>query len=415
MTLADPIPHSGKDLPQSGRVLPFAPGNAEGLPDQEDGAVEQKLEIGFGASGDEVEMSPAGTGLAGTGLAITGQSGAATAQHMSHVSPAGDASKPIGEDALGEDALFAEGLGGPDREGSGELLVWALPADPEQSLALPADKSAPPSTNAAATVSRPGKGALAQIGAITASQPPSQSFLSQSMDAEAGAQGQAQAEAEPPSGSSAHGSTAAVAAPTAASASATSIPAPITAPSPSPATPAPVATTPNPSAASAQMLEQVTQQVADAREAGRGLRPELTVKHAEFGAVSMRMEPGAGGAVSDWRATLSARDPEFVPAVQAALTERGVIAASESGFSQTGSSQRGLDQNPQSGSQNSAGSGGANSASDQSYGSSRGGDKGSAQPYSGEEGDGGSNQTAAASGDANSSLAGDAHRGAVFA
>mgnify|MGYP001791862537 CR=1 FL=1 len=186
----------------------------------------------------------------------------------------------------------------------------------------------------------------------------------------------------------------------------------------------------NPGAATAAILEQVTSQVAEAREAGRGLRPELTLRHADFGTVAMRIEPGVSGAVNDWRATLSARDPGFVPAVQAALLERGVAAASESGFAQSGfsqnsgsqagsqgaSSQRGGDQNSQSGAfQNSAGFGAAGGGSDQRYGSSTGGSQGSAQPYSGEESDGGSNQAAAVSGDSSGSPVGDAQGGAVFA
>ncbi|MEO0871245.1 MAG: hypothetical protein AAFY19_04685 [Pseudomonadota bacterium] len=200
------------------------------------------------------------------------------------------------------------------------------------------------------------------------------------------------------------------------------------------------------------MLEQVASQVADAREASRSLRPELTVRHSEFGTVAMRIEPGATSAatsattpaapltaLSDWRATLSARDPGFVPAVQAALADRSVLAASESGLLQSGLSQQGQSQQGQShqgqsqggasqrsqdqgtgtnafNAQTNAGFGSASGGgSEPRYGSSPGGSQGPAQPYSGEEGDGGSRRTAANSSDAQSSGASDARGGALFA
>ncbi|MEM6858474.1 MAG: hypothetical protein AAF559_11435 [Pseudomonadota bacterium] len=199
---------------------------------------------------------------------------------------------------------------------------------------------------------------------------------------------------------------------------------------------------------SAEILDQVASQVADAREASRSLRPELTVRHSEFGTVAMRIEPSATtaaaasaatpSALSDWRATLSARDPGFVPAVQAALADRSVLAASESGLLQSGLSQQGQSQQGQSqnaGSQRSqdqgtgtnafnaqanAGFGSASGGgSEPRYGSSPGGSQGPAQPYSGEEGDGGSRRTAANSGaetnGAGSNSAGDARGGALFA
>ncbi|MEO1488924.1 MAG: hypothetical protein AAFR88_05740, partial [Pseudomonadota bacterium] len=123
-------------------------------------------------------------------------------------------------------------------------------------------------------------------------------------------------------------------------------------------------------------------QIAEAREAGRSARPELTVQHREFGAVSMRLDAVPG----DLRATLSSRDPGFVPAVQAALVERAALTATETtagqNSGQNSSSQRGSDQSGQAASQ-----GGAQSGLNERYGSSPGSQQGSAQPYSRQEGD----------------------------
>lgn len=193
---------------------------------------------------------------------------------------------------------------------------------------------------------------------------------------------------------------------------------------------APFASVSNSASTTAEIVEQVTQQVSEAREAGRSVRPELTVRHSDFGTVAMRIEPGVGGAASDWRATLSARDPGFVPAAQAALVERGVSATGESastqnGFSQGGgsqsgfqggSSQRGSDTHPQSGPlQNGAGFGASSGGSDQRYGSSTGSGQGSAQPYPGEEGASGRNQTAPVSDEADATSARNGQGGALFA
>jgi len=65
-------------------------------------------------------------------------------------------------------------------------------------------------------------------------------------------------------------------------------------------------------------------QVGDLREALRAARPAMTLQHAEFGAVSLRLEATGGG---DWRAVLASRDPGFVPAIHAALADRAVAAA----------------------------------------------------------------------------------------
>jgi hypothetical protein len=101
--------------------------------------------------------------------------------------------------------------------------------------------------------------------------------------------------------------------------------------------PAPTAT-PSDTPPLAATLEDTIAQADTLREALRAQRPELTLRHAEFGAVSLRLE--ATGSES-WRAVLSARDPGFVPAVQAALTERAVSAPTDttgSFLSQNGTS-----------------------------------------------------------------------------
>ncbi len=72
-------------------------------------------------------------------------------------------------------------------------------------------------------------------------------------------------------------------------------------------------------------LDQAIEQLSQTREAGRAARPEMLVRNAEFGLVAMRIDAGSG----DLRATLSNRDPGFVPAVQAMLAERAVVAAND--------------------------------------------------------------------------------------
>ncbi len=101
--------------------------------------------------------------------------------------------------------------------------------------------------------------------------------------------------------------------------------------------------------------------VGELREALRAARPELTLRHAEFGFVSLRVE--ATGA-QDWRAVLASRDPGFVPAIQAALADRTVAAVADTASANTG--QNGT---------------GQNGTSDQRYGSSPNGGQGSSQPY----------------------------------
>jgi len=201
---------------------------------------------------------------------------------------------------------------------------------------------------------------------------------------------------------------------------------------PAPSLTAPTAAPPTPtSAAITASVEQFVEQISEAREAGRAFRPELTVRTGDFGQVGLRIDPSASANLNDWRATLVSRDPSFVPAVQAALAERAVMAASESGLSQSGAfSQRGGDHSPQnSGSQNSAsnqspsgfsaGFHGGGAGQEPRYGSSTGGDQGSAKPYSGEEADNGLDQAAADARDAPSSEGSDGlssgSGGALFA
>jgi hypothetical protein len=95
----------------------------------------------------------------------------------------------------------------------------------------------------------------------------------------------------------------------------------------------------------------------------------MTLRHAEFGHVSLRIE-GAAAAPQDWRAVLASRDPGFVPAIQAALAERAVAASADSAAtgSQTGSGT------------------GSGTNSDRQYGFSQGSGQGSSQPYPGQSG-----------------------------
>lgn len=172
-------------------------------------------------------------------------------------------------------------------------------------------------------------------------------------------------------------------------------------------------------------VDQIVQQIADAREAGRSLRPELTVRHTDFGTVGMRIEAGAGARVSDWRVTLSARDPGFVPAVHAAFAERALTSVNESAAAlnnsaQGGSSQRGQEQGANTSSQqgqaqNNGGFAAGSSGQDQRYGSSPGSGQGPAKPYSGEEDESGSSRAAAQSGDPGPAPADNAQGGALFA
>lgn len=120
--------------------------------------------------------------------------------------------------------------------------------------------------------------------------------------------------------------------------------------------------------APAPQQETAIAQVGDLREALRSARPEMTLRHAEFGFVSLRLEQPAP---EQWRAVLASRDPGFVPAIQAALAERAVAAASASADTGPFMGQNGTPQN---------GSG------DQRYGASPNGGQGGLSPYMSQSG-----------------------------
>ena len=146
-------------------------------------------------------------------------------------------------------------------------------------------------------------------------------------------------------------------------------------PAPSSAPAVPLATAPAATPAPAERnelrapstnQESTIAAVGEIREALRAARPEMTLRHAEFGFVSLRLEPMMAGQ-QDWRAVLASRDPGFVPAIQAALAERAVSAAAATDSAGTGT---GTNM-------------GQNGTSDQRYGSSPNGGQGSSQPYMG--------------------------------
>ena len=120
--------------------------------------------------------------------------------------------------------------------------------------------------------------------------------------------------------------------------------------------------------APAPQQEAAIAQVSDLREALRSVRPEMTLRHAEFGFVSLRLE--AAGP-QDWRAVLASRDPGFVPAIQSALADRAVAAASASADSGQFMGQNGA---------------GQNGTSDQRYGASPNGGQAGLSPYLGQSG-----------------------------
>jgi hypothetical protein len=152
-----------------------------------------------------------------------------------------------------------------------------------------------------------------------------------------------------------------------------------------PSAPAPLSDTSSAFRPSPQ-LESTIDQLIDTRSAAQANRPELTLRHQEFGAITMRLESMG----NDLRATLTARDPGFVPAIQTALTERSVAASSEAAGSgaQRGSDQGSAQSGAQTGSQNGqhTGSHGGGWNSGGTYGSSTGAGQGTSQPYTGQTG-----------------------------
>jgi hypothetical protein len=162
-------------------------------------------------------------------------------------------------------------------------------------------------------------------------------------------------------------------APAAASQPASASPAPAPAvppvqPAP-PAVPAPMAERAEPRIAAPDQ-ESAIAQLGEIREALRSARPEMTLRHAEFGFVSLRIE-GAAATPQDWRAVLASRDPGFVPAFQAALAERAVAASADTASTGNGAGQGGSS---------------SSSSSDQRYGFSQGSGQGSSSPYPGQSG-----------------------------
>lgn len=146
-----------------------------------------------------------------------------------------------------------------------------------------------------------------------------------------------------------------------------------TAPQPSAQVPA---SDPGNAARLAAQLESTIDQLTETRSNLQASKPELTVRHQEFGAITMRLETLG----NDLRATLSARDPGFVPAIQSALAERAVAVSGETASS---SGQRSAEQS-NSQSSNLANSNGQGWHSDGRYGSSTGSGQGTSQPYTGQ-------------------------------
>lgn len=112
--------------------------------------------------------------------------------------------------------------------------------------------------------------------------------------------------------------------------------------------------------------------LADLRESARAARPEMIVRHAEFGLVSLRIEAAASSATpaGEWRAVLASRDSEFVPAVQIALAERTAMIAAEAAAPANGLA----------GGQPGGLGGVQGAGNDPRYGSSPGSGQGSLQP-----------------------------------
>ena len=149
--------------------------------------------------------------------------------------------------------------------------------------------------------------------------------------------------------------------------------------------------------------EAVLDQISALRDAARSVRSEVVLRHGEFGTVNLRID--AAGAPGEWRALISNRDPGFVPAVQAALAERGVAASAETSANLTHQNSGG-----QSGGQ-AAGQGSGQSP----YGSSPGSQQGSSQPYSGQTPGEGRRHAAASAGTANDTGQSTASDGGLFA
>lgn len=140
----------------------------------------------------------------------------------------------------------------------------------------------------------------------------------------------------------------------------------------------------------APQLADAIEQLAETRSAAQANKPELTLRHQEFGAITMRLDTTGG----DLRATLSARDPGFVPAIQAALFERVVAMSGEAATAGRNNDQTGSNSQSQGNSQSGTSSGSQGNGHGQgqgqgwnsgaAYGSSTGSGQGTSQPYAGQ-------------------------------
>lgn len=101
----------------------------------------------------------------------------------------------------------------------------------------------------------------------------------------------------------------------------------------------------------ADRIEAMIDQLTHQREGARALRGSMTVTHAEFGAIAIRIE----GQGSDLRAHLSNRDPAFAPAVHHALETRAAASAGDTAGAGARHSETG--QNGSTGSQQSSSQG----------------------------------------------------------
>ncbi|MBA3863744.1 MAG: hypothetical protein C0517_07365 [Erythrobacter sp.] len=287
---------------------------------------------------------------------------------------------------LPEGGAILPDLAAPDITDAGTVSVAqppdapALPTLPEAAPEGPSDADADaeepetgqpaPAAPIAGTVATPVAAPLVAV-LVAAANPPASVPVSARAAARAGAQvtaaPPAQAEVQPLPERAALPDTPA---PAAAALLAEPVPAPAaaTAPTTQAATAAAAPFAPTPAAipvadsaeprAPAPQQESTIAQVGELREALRAARPEMTLRHAEFGFVSLRVDAtGAEG----WRAVLASRDPGFVPAIHAALADRAIAATADSA-----------------GTHNSAGQ---NGQSDQRYGPSPNGGQGSSQPY----------------------------------
>ena len=155
---------------------------------------------------------------------------------------------------------------------------------------------------------------------------------------------------------------------------AVSVPAPaISATSPANIVPTPALANPPTTQSSAANIDSSIEQLVAVRDLARNSRPEMLVRHAEFGAVNIRFDASVPG---DLRAVLTSRDPGLVPAVQSALAERAVVAASDISNNTGTHSQSRSSDNPAS--QQSSQSAGQQA----NYGSSPGSGQAPYQPYS---------------------------------